>query len=116
MQNTAISDRPKAKPVSKKEGKNNRKQQQYQPNLYGQQQGQMFTQIPPIQQSDKPVSETLNVQGIDLDSLSHDPFILQDKAQENPTSSASVFQQYANSPVRAAFVGSSSVSHSLKCF
>lgn len=114
MQNTAISDRPKAKPVSKKEGKNNRKQQQYQPNLYGQQQGQVFAQIPPVQQSDKPVSESLNVQGIDLDSLSHDPFILQDKAQDNVAGNAPVFQQYANTPVRAAFVGSSSVSNQLR--
>ncbi|KAJ8935953.1 hypothetical protein NQ314_012575 [Rhamnusium bicolor] len=61
-QNTAISDRPKAKPVSKKEGKNVRKQQQqqqtmpqqqplqpqsqtFQPNLYGQQPTQIFGQL-----------------------------------------------------------------------
>nr|XP_023030075.1 ankyrin repeat domain-containing protein 17-like [Leptinotarsa decemlineata] len=67
-QNTAISDRPKAKPVSKKEGKNIRKQQQqtmlpqqslpqqsvlqqppqsqaFQPNLYGQQPSQIFGQL-----------------------------------------------------------------------
>ncbi|XP_023310968.1 ankyrin repeat domain-containing protein 17 isoform X5 [Anoplophora glabripennis] len=63
-QNTAISDRPKAKPVSKKEGKNIRKQQQqqatqqqlqpqtqaFQPNLYGQQPTQVFGQLQ-LQQS-----------------------------------------------------------------
>lgn len=66
IQNTAISDRPKAKPVSKKEGKNIRKQQQqqqqatqqqlqpqtqaFQPNLYGQQPTQVFGQLQ-LQQS-----------------------------------------------------------------
>lgn len=82
--------------MSKKEGKNSRKQQQYQPNLYGQQQGQVFNQIPTIQQTDKALTETLSVQGIDLDSMD--------------SGTNSLFQQYVTAPVRAAFVGSSSVS------
>ncbi|CAG9861269.1 unnamed protein product [Phyllotreta striolata] len=56
-QNTAIIDRPKAKPVSKKEGKNLRKHQQqqqqqalgqqqpFQPNVYAQQPNQIFGQL-----------------------------------------------------------------------
>lgn len=44
IQNTAISDRPKAKPVSKKEGKNLRKQQAYQAALQQQQHLQQINQ------------------------------------------------------------------------
>lgn len=136
LQNTAISDRPKAKPVSKKEGKNLRKQQ-FQPSLFGQQQQQVFTpqvasqqtqlgtQLQPQQQSSQQqqqpsekqlqqtqqqqqitLPDTLNVQGLDLDSLDQDTFVIKDDSQENLLT-ASILQQFHSPQIRAAFVGSS---------
>ncbi|XP_031335923.1 ankyrin repeat domain-containing protein 17-like isoform X2 [Photinus pyralis] len=117
-QNTAISDRPKAKPA-KKEGKNLRKQQ-YQPALYGQQQPQVFMSKVPLQQqqqsqqqlTEKPlnVSESLNVQGLDLDAIEQESLALKEEAQQNSLLTASILQQFHNSPqintIRAAFVAS----------
>ncbi|XP_063908779.1 ankyrin repeat domain-containing protein 17 isoform X5 [Zophobas morio] len=113
-QNTAISDRPKAKPVSKKEGKNVRKQQlqqQYQSNLYGQQSTQVFSPIQlqqqPQQSAEKTlnISETINVQGLDLDSLDQESLVLKEESHENLLT-ASIFQQFQNTSIRATFVGS----------
>ncbi|XP_044260011.1 ankyrin repeat domain-containing protein 17 isoform X12 [Tribolium madens] len=108
-QNTAISDRPKAKPVSKKEGKNVRKQQlQYQSNLYGQ---QTFSPIQLQQQQVKSgektlnISESLNVQSLDLDSLDQESLVLKEESHENLLT-ASILQQFQNTSIRAAFVGS----------
>nr|XP_015840312.1 PREDICTED: ankyrin repeat domain-containing protein 17 isoform X7 [Tribolium castaneum] len=110
-QNTAISDRPKAKPVSKKEGKNVRKQQlQYQSNLYGQQ-SQVFSPIQLQQQQVKSgektlnISEGLNVQSLDLDSLDQESLVLKEESHENLLT-ASILQQFQNTSIRAAFVGS----------
>ncbi|KAF5307348.1 hypothetical protein FQR65_LT07065 [Abscondita terminalis] len=109
-QNTAISDRPKAKPA-KKEGKNLRKQQ-YQPALYGQQPQVFMTKVPlqqqPQPQPDKPLNvvESLNVQGLDLDSIEQESLVLKDEAQNNLLT-ASLLQQFQNptmNPIRAAFV------------
>ncbi|KAK9744180.1 Ankyrin repeats (3 copies) [Popillia japonica] len=121
-QSTAISDRPKAKPVSKKEGKSSRKQL-YHPSLYGSQQllfgPQPLQQQQPQSQSqqqsapqqlqahDKPinVTESLNVQGLDLDSLEQDTFDLKDDSQDANMLTASILQQFhSNSSIRA-FVG-----------
>ncbi|XP_068908725.1 ankyrin repeat domain-containing protein 17 isoform X12 [Tenebrio molitor] len=113
-QNTAISDRPKAKAVSKKEGKNLRKQQlqqQYQANLYGQQSTQVFSPIQLQQQPQQPgektlnISETLNVQGLDLDSIDQESLVLKEDSHENLLT-ASILQQFQNTSIRAAFVGS----------
>lgn len=122
LQNTAISDRPKAKPVSKKEGKNSRKQL-YQPNLYGSQQllfgpqplqqqqpSQSQQQQPATQQlqaHDKSVNfgESLNVQGLDLDSLEQDTFDLKDDSQDANMLTASILQQFHNNSSIRAFVG-----------
>lgn len=61
--------------------------------------------------SEKPlnVSESLNVQGLDLDSIEQESLVLKDEAQNNLLT-ASILQQFHNSPqintIRAAFVGS----------
>ncbi|XP_022906707.1 ankyrin repeat domain-containing protein 17 isoform X2 [Onthophagus taurus] len=126
-QSTAISDRPKAKPVSKKDCKNLRKQP-YQPNLYGAAQPLLFpqpltqtqpntttqTQQQPSQQNGQQdagklsVVETVNVQQLDLETLDQ-TFDLKDEAQENLLT-AQILHQIHNSPqlnsIRAAFVGS----------
>lgn len=77
---------------------------------------QVFGQVPLQQQQQSPdkqslgtVSEAL-VHGIDLDALDHD-FVLQDKS---PEMAASIFQQYANAPIRTAFVGAASVRNDKK--
>ncbi|XP_017781821.1 PREDICTED: ankyrin repeat domain-containing protein 17-like isoform X2 [Nicrophorus vespilloides] len=105
-QNTAISDRPKVKPVSKKEGKNLRK-------LYNPQ--QVF--IPPPQQQQQQqqqvekIQETL--QGLDLDNLDQEPFVLKEEdatsaANQDSMLTASILQQFHSSPqqgvIRAEFV------------
>ncbi|KAK4881046.1 hypothetical protein RN001_004365 [Aquatica leii] len=121
-QNTAISDRPKAKPA-KKEGKNLRKQQQYQPALYGQQPQVFMTKVPLQQQQpqDKPlnVAESLNVQGLDLDSIEQESLVLKDEAQNNLLT-ASILQQFHNSPqintIRAAFVASAQRKQCIELF
>ncbi|KAF5300066.1 hypothetical protein FQA39_LY11258 [Lamprigera yunnana] len=122
-QNTAISDRPKAKPA-KKEGKNLRKQQQYQAALYGQQPQVFMTKVPlqqqqqPIQQ-EKPlnVADSLNVQGLDLDSIEQESLALKDDAN---LLTASILQQFHNSPqistIRAAFVASAQRKTCLELF
>lgn len=131
FQNTAISDRPKAKPVSKKEGKNLRKQQaaaaqqqhNFQSNLYGQQSSQLFGHLQiqqqqqqqqtsqtsaPVQQQPQQITqqEILNVQSLDLDSIDQESLVLKDDAHENLLT-ASILQQFHNSPgLRAAFINS----------
>lgn len=95
-QNTAISDRPKAKPVSKKEGKNIRKQQQqqaqqlqvqqqqqqvvlqqqtqpqtFQPNLYSPQSAQIFSQLQLTQPQQLQV-QTQFQQQVDFRTIAHD--------------------------------------------
>lgn len=89
-----------------------RKQQlQYQPNLYGQQTSQVFSPIQlqqPVQQpTDKAlsISETLNVQSLDLDSLDQDSLVLKDESPDNLLT-ASILQQFQSSSIKAAFVGS----------
>ncbi|KAJ8920471.1 hypothetical protein NQ315_005339 [Exocentrus adspersus] len=135
-QNTAISDRPKAKPVSKKEGKNVRKQQQttpqqlqpqtqaFQPNLYGQQSTQVFGQLQ-LQQSqqlqvqqqqfqptdNKTITqEILNMPGLDIDSLDQNQLVLKEENnQDNSMITASILQTLHSTSIpaiRAAFVGS----------
>ncbi|KAL3278379.1 hypothetical protein HHI36_013707 [Cryptolaemus montrouzieri] len=118
---TAVSDRPKAKPA-KKEGKNIRKQQQqqhqlpFQPNIFTQQQlqTQQPSQFVPanavqqtaiVQQNDPKTPQfnlqnTLNMTGIDLDSLDHDALTLKEEASENLLT-ASILQQFQNSSLRA---------------
>lgn len=101
--------------MSKKEGKNVRKQQIQQPyptNLYGQQNTtQIFSPIqlqqPPQQSGEKTlnISETLSVQGLDLDSLDQESLVLKEETHENLLT-ASILQQFQNSSIRAAFVGS----------
>lgn len=80
-----MNERPKAKPVSKKESKNLRKQP-HQSSFYSSQQSQVYsTKVPSLQQqqlitSEKSliVSENLNIQGLDADSLSHENVSMKD--------------------------------------
>lgn len=68
-------------------------------------------QQPQQQLSDKPlnVSDSLNVQGLDLDSIEHESLVLKDEAQSNLLT-ASILSQFHNTPqlntIRAAIVGS----------
>lgn len=104
-QNTAISDRPKAKPVSKKEGKNIRKQQQqqaqqlqaqqqqqqqvvlqqqaqpqtFQPNLYSPQPTQIFSQLQLTQPQQLQVQTQQFQQQVDFRTIAHDEALNQGK-------------------------------------
>jgi hypothetical protein len=86
-------------------------QQQYQANLYGQQSTQVFSPIQLQQQPQQPgektlnISETLNVQGLDLDSIDQESLVLKEDSHENLLT-ASILQQFQNTSIRAAFVGS----------
>lgn len=71
------------------------------------------------QLSEKALSETLNVQGLDLDSLDQDSFVIKDDTPDNLLT-ASILQQFHTSPhistIRAAFVGTPVSSFKLACF
>lgn len=116
--------------MSKKEGKNLRKQQQqpqFTPAIYGQSQQPIFSQVPSStsqqqqpqllaqtsatqeQPADKAaLPDALNVQGLDLDSFDHEAFVIKEDSEKNLLT-ASILQQFHTSPhistIRAAFVG-----------
>ncbi|KRT80913.1 Ankyrin repeat-containing protein, partial [Oryctes borbonicus] len=60
-----------------------------------------------LQAHDKPinVTESLNVQGLDLDSLEQDTFDLKDDSQDANMLTASILQQFHNNSSIRAFVG-----------
>lgn len=51
------------------------------------------------------ISESLNVQSLDLDSLDQESLVLKEESHENLLT-ASILQQFQNTSIRAAFVGS----------